>query len=755
MSILPSSRRSDLSLNKILHDSLASLCHQSLPSPLIHIIKNDTLTLPQLLPLLSSFTAIIIGPGPGSPTHAQDVGIIPALYALPNAHLLPIFGVCLGLQSLGVAFGAKLRRLRVVKHGQISEVVHGGVGIFEGVGEVRAVRYHSLCVDLPSPLPPSTSVFIHTHTSAAETTFTSELEELAHVDDELTENGRVIMALRHRTKPFYAVQYHPESVCTSGGGLQVLQNFFKIAEEWNAEHGRVLEPLEERRTVLVGAPWPRARTALSSSSSSPRTAPRKVHTTTLTHPSLSSRIPELCEALGVLEDDGAPFVLLDSAAAPGRFSIIACLTPHSPVLSYRVGERCLVQTTSSRFSSSSSPSPPGGSSSPGGARIQRHELGDTQDVWSWLKDYMDERRAEGGAEEVPFWGGLVGCVSYEAGVAGSGIPLDARRPRFAEALRPSTAQGRGEGERRKGESQHSDFNLVFVERSVVIDTHTGRTYVQSIVDGDEAWVRATGVIVGEVADKPIGTGLISAGESEATVSAVGKPVVTLPNKERYIRNINAAKEALYAGESYELCLTARTKVAFPAASSSSSRKSKTRPSSSWDKYKKLRASNPAPFSAYIRLQPTTLLSTSPERFLSYSRPTVANSSSSSSSTSTPHKVQKQLCQLRPIKGTLRKSRPGSDSPITRAEAEHLLRGSAKEVAENLMIVDLIRHDLGGVLGPRVNVKSFCGVEEYETVWQMVSVVEGVWEAECGHADGEGGRGGGVGWEVLRHSLPPG
>jgi para-aminobenzoate synthetase len=122
-----------------------------------------------------------------------------------------------------------------------------------------------------------------------------------------------------------------------------------------------------------------------------------------------------------------------------------------------------------------------------------------------------------------------------------------------------------------------------------------------------------------------------------------------------------------------------------------------------------------------------LLSSSPERFLSYSRPPGT------------------ICQLRPIKGTVRKA-----PHVTREIAEKALIGSPKEVAENLMIVDLIRHDLHGVVGQDVQVKQFCSVEEYETVWQLVSVIEGRLSEhfDPGVEDQ-------LGWEVLRRSLPPG
>jgi para-aminobenzoate synthetase len=87
--------------------------------------------------------------------------------------------------------------------------------------------------------------------------------------------------------------------------------------------------------------------------------------------------------------------------------------------------------------------------------------------------------------------------------------------------------------------------------------------------------------------------------------------------------------------------------------------------------------------------------------------------------------------------------------VTLADAESHLRGSTKEVAENLMIVDLIRHDLHGVIGEDVRVTQFCGIEEYETVFQMVSVIEG--RLPCNNVEHENDQG----WQVLRRSLPPG
>ncbi|KII94072.1 hypothetical protein PLICRDRAFT_36310 [Plicaturopsis crispa FD-325 SS-3] len=634
--------------------NLASLCRQSIDCE-VHIIKNDALTTSELLPHLPYFDAVVVGPGPGSPENPQDVGLVKDLWEIKDNILLPIFGVCLGLQSLAIEFGAVLKRLSVVKHGQISLIQHEGTDIFQGVGNVEAVRYHSLHVQLAEH---------------------GDVEALAWADDG-AENGRVLMAARHKSKPFWAVQYHPESVRTDGGGLEVVQNFWKLASHWSQASGRSVKQWDDDAEEIFGQPWPHMH-ALSS----PPTERGSLTVETRILGSHALTPPIVCELFGV-SNESSPFVLLDSASHPGRFSIIASLLPSSSLLSYFVGDAFVAVTAD-------------GSTS-------RVELG-SQDIWTWLASFVRKRRARGGSSEIPFWGGLIGYLGYEVGVASIPVPIKRDNP------------GNNAG-------RHPDVNLVFVERSVVLDLSSGRAYVQSIIPSDNAWLDHTISLLTQAAEtfQPP----TNAPREAAKYSPSDSPSVTLPDKDLYIARINQAKEHLFAGDSYELCLTAGTRVSVKKPPPSQTQLPS--PSTSWDLYQTLRKNNPAPHSAYIRLHPTTILCSSPERFLSFSRP--------------PHSV----CQLRPIKGTVRKA-PG----ITRAVAEEALAGSAKEVAENLMIVDLIRHDLHGVLGEDVAVTQFCKVEEYETVWQLVSVIEG--RAPHGfHVDSDGE----MGWEVLRRSLPPG
>ncbi len=508
------------------------------------------------------------------------------------------------------------------------------------------MRYHSLHVVLP---------------------VNGDLESLAWADDG-AENGQVVMSVRHRSRPFLAVQYHPESARTSEGGLRVLQNFWRLAKSWYAFQGRIPHPWSDGVLSLVSPPWPQhTLTKLPQ-----RGGVASVSTSVLHLPNLP--ITDVCDLLGA-PDESAPFVVLESAAQPGRFSIIGCIDRDSLKLSYTVGDD---QVRLSR-----------------GAEHWLEPLG-RNDVWSWLTTFSQSRRADGGHPNVPFWGGLVGYLGYELGLGALQVPLMHRKG-FSRKNNP-------------------DLSLVFVERSIVVDSHFGDVYIQSLKTDDDQWTEETAHRLTQAALTPSSTTL----PCDPPVALFSQPpVIHLPHEKIYKARILEAKEYLFSGDSYELCLTARTRITVQP---------KRIPTSlSWGLYKRLRRSNPAPYSGFLRLHPSTLLSSSPERFLSFTRP--------------PH----SRCQLRPIKGTVRKA-PG----INREVAERMLAGSNKEVAENLMIVDLIRHDLHSAVGEDVSVKQFCRVEEYETVWQMVSVIEGAAPAD---SDVDSQRM--LGWDILRRSFPPG
>ena len=157
--------------------------------------RNDEITLDEVAAMKP--TRIVISPGPGRP---ETAGIsIDVIRRFGSS--MPILGVCLGHQSIGIAFGGNVVRASQLMHGKTSTVAHDGTGLFRGVSQpFTAGRYHSLIV--ADPLP-------------------DELEATARTDD------GTIMGMRHRSLPIHGVQFHPESVLT-GEGHRVLQNFLEL-----------------------------------------------------------------------------------------------------------------------------------------------------------------------------------------------------------------------------------------------------------------------------------------------------------------------------------------------------------------------------------------------------------------------------------------------------------------------------------------------------------------------------------------------
>jgi len=162
----------------------------------VKVIRNDDMSAAEALALCAK--AIILSPGPCTPNEA---GICLDLLDLAPDDL-PIFGVCLGQQSMGQAFGGKVIKAKTVMHGKVSDIHHDGTGLMAGLGQpFKATRYHSLAVERKS------------------------LPEVLHVnawtqDDE-------IMSFYHKTRPIHGVQFHPESIA-SEHGHDILRAFLDL-----------------------------------------------------------------------------------------------------------------------------------------------------------------------------------------------------------------------------------------------------------------------------------------------------------------------------------------------------------------------------------------------------------------------------------------------------------------------------------------------------------------------------------------------
>ena len=165
----------------------------------VEVRRNDQVTIAEIEAMRPD--KIVISPGPCTP---QDAGISIAL--IRNfAGKVPLFGVCLGHQAIGAAFGGNVVRAKTLMHGKTSKIEHDGKTIFRGVSSpMTATRYHSLIV--------------------SEDALPAELDVTAWTKDQ--DGSRVIMGLRHKKFPVEGVQFHPESVLTSEG-KKLLENFLK------------------------------------------------------------------------------------------------------------------------------------------------------------------------------------------------------------------------------------------------------------------------------------------------------------------------------------------------------------------------------------------------------------------------------------------------------------------------------------------------------------------------------------------------
>jgi len=640
----------------------------------IHSDSVDSgLLISRYLPL---FDAVVIGPGPGSPDNPEDVGVLPSLFALEERDLIPIFGVCLGFQSLVLAFGGKIARLPEPKHGQVDFIRHSGDDLFKGIDKaipVESVRYHSLHAT-PGEVSPIQSLGWTTDIISDKETGTSS-------------NIDILMAGKHQTFPFWGVQYHPESICSLHGDA-VFKNFWDMANAWRTENNRnsVFDPevYQELKSLHSIKPNPLPRTVES------------VYHASLNYDSidLNQYNPHLTvQICDELTNQNQHFTLLNSAAHPGRWSIIGLLEPGQTncITYYTTHNPNLVYT---HKYTGNKVTPTNGT-----------EL-DESGIWGYLSKYMAPKiQAFKSIENTigaSFCGGLVGYISYEV----------SQEKNPASLLKPLS---------KNGEIPYPDVNLVDIERLLIVDSQDKKLYIVSLIDEKEnGWFTKIKSIVNATIKKPADELIDSIPSSCMGYfkdSTVAKPNIEIPNKAHYIQRILEAQEELRAGNSYELCLTAQTTITLPVTP--------TYKLTPWDLYKVLYKKNPAPYSCLMDFQTgSTLVGSSPERFMSWNK--------------------EGICEFRPIKGTVKKS------PTVTFESASAILNTPKERGENLMIVDLIRHDLNTLL-KNVRLEKLMGVEEYETVYQLVSVIQGDLkvEEESHDVDQYGG------FDVLVHSLPPG
>ena len=160
------------------------------------VVRNDEITIEQINDLNPE--KIVISPGPCTP---KEAGI--SIELIKNTNV-PLLGVCLGHQAIGAAFGGNIIKAPEIFHGKLSEVEHNNENIFKGIDSpYSVVRYHSLIIEKDS------------------------LPDELKITGVLKDNPEIIMAIEHKEKPIYGVQFHPESIETDFG-MKLIENFLAL-----------------------------------------------------------------------------------------------------------------------------------------------------------------------------------------------------------------------------------------------------------------------------------------------------------------------------------------------------------------------------------------------------------------------------------------------------------------------------------------------------------------------------------------------
>jgi para-aminobenzoate synthetase len=652
----------------------------------------------QRLIAVHSIDAIVISPGPGNPAeNPADFGV--CAQVLQRCSHIPTLAVCLGHQGLAHLHGGRVVRAPEPVHGRLSAVTVLGDDstecerLFQGIPSgFSVVRYHSLVVErrtLPSSLLP-----------------------LAETEDGL------LMAFRVAAKPQWGVQYHPESICTEHGKT-LLRNFLDIArarathcEEEVAQPAVLhsssppITPPEagdrnagkgaQLRLLVDRLPFPGGDTA-------PDDLPAAAYEALFSRPSAARQQAPTAAAAAAA---AAATFWLDSAtasAAPGaaecdrraRFSFMGGSDgPRAHTVEYDVAAR--VVTVSTPLAGSRT------TENLGGDEAAQSEHG----LFGWLQRQLAsigeptaiEHAVDGDSALLlpfEFHGGYVGYLGYELRHECGHSAGDDSAERSAKSTdgAPPTAA------------------LLFVDRFLAFDMEEQCVYVVSLADRTDrvaalAWIaqmKAAIVALASGEEPPPTreeTNKRDAAESQHYQGGQWVNAKLARGKAQYLEDIGSSLDAIAAGETYEVCLTVGVTV------------DKAQAPPVLPLYTELRRSNPAPYGALLRFggcEPGegkggfAVLSSSPERFLKIGTD--------------------GMIESKPIKGTVRRGVTAEED----AALSHALQTSEKERAENLMIVDLTRHDLGQVCeigSVHVPDGKLFAVESYATVHQLVSTVRG-------------------------------
>lgn len=605
---------------------------------------------------LSSFDAIVLGPGPGNPQNESDVGLFNTVWKCAPLLNIPVLGICLGFQSLCTYYGLPVVKLGLPCHGHAKTIVHTESGIFHGAGHVVATNYNSLGVrraDMDNSFVSRTSSSGSVVSLSSSRSFQSDLS--THDVSVSRSRGRKpadlailawdadewVMAVKHNVHHFHGFQFHPESCKSNAACVTLLRNWWDSValhnERYRAGRGVNTPAFENPPSPQLEKGANTEHLGLQTRLSHlGRHAGQDLHCITLSSLEARNEIAQLCYDLS-----GDNNLVMLESTRKGRYSIFPF--PDESTFRLEYGQNQCKTVV--------------------GSSVQVHRL-PRQVVVTLLEGFLLEKQYTPDSRSVPFTAGFMGYLSYEFGIDSLNMEDPASRPPPSPRSTP-------------------DINLVWVDRSIVVDHKTQTVHIQSLRRDDGGWCKDMAKRINSMTTSHLDD---SPPESKTLLREIQlSSQVQLPDHDNYISQIQQCRAELIAGNSYELCLTTEACIKTPKG-----------PDHAWILYRNLQRHNPVPYAGYVRLGGTTILSSSPEHFLSWS--------------------SEGTIDMIPMKGTVKKSQD-----MTLAKAQEIL-ASAKESAENLMIADLIRHDLYSTVSrdALVQVVKLCDVIETETVYTMVS-----------------------------------
>ncbi|MCL2717185.1 MAG: aminodeoxychorismate synthase [Lachnospiraceae bacterium] len=405
---------------------------------------------------------IIISPGPGSSDKHEDFGV--NLEILQNEDV-PILGICLGHQGICVAYSGEVILAREPYHGRIDKIIHNGAPLFNGIPETfNVVRYHSMIMKTPIP----------------------DCLEIIGVNDE-----GIVMAVNHKEKPIWGVQFHPESICTEYG-KQLLKNFYKLTADYNSNKSLIRQSnnLINKQVTVV----PQCKNE--------RVANNK-YKVEIREVGDGADTEKIFEELYANDEDA---VWLDSSKIMNGFSRFSYLIGKGGKLFEKLTYQCNALS------------------------LIVEKYGKKEKLQISIFDYM-EKKLEALYIETPdisfdFNCGYVGYFGYE-------MKMEC-------------------GHSRKNESELPDAIFLFADRVIVMDHLENKVYLMAITEKNDAdtinWLDQTEKTVRKI-------GLEVNDYTLPVKKESGHNYVLSRGYEQYMNDINVCLQKIKEGESYEICLT--------------------------------------------------------------------------------------------------------------------------------------------------------------------------------------------------------